>query len=366
MSVDRNKSYAEYELSTMSDVFIQFAFGTEKYKPAILAFINAVLMESNKPLITELTIKNPFNPGKIEIDKKMILDVSVVDETSRAYNIEVQTYSHRYLIERCLYYWSNLYSCQLKEGEHYTRLKPVTSIILTGFQVMKNMEKLHYSFGIFSHDEQRIELTDHFLMHFLRVPERECRELLDQVSSPLREWLIFFGYPGQTTEAELREAAKKEKGVEIMCQAYEEFCQDPDLRDIALRQEMYRRDQYAIIEDARIQGTENGLAIGEERGIAIGREQGIAIGEEQGIAIGEERGREQGIAIGEERGIAIGERNRAIITLLKYISWNLGPISSELEVQIKNLPDLDLLDQLAEGIGTRQILTLEELAERLP
>ena len=283
MSVDRNKSYAEYKLSTMSDVFIQFAFGTEKYKPAILAFINAVLMESNKPLITELTIKNPFNPGKIEIDKKMILDVSVVDETSRAYNIEVQTYSHRYLIERCLYYWSNLYSCQLKEGEHYTRLKPVTSIILTGFQVMKNMEKLHYSFGIFSHDEQRIELTDHFLMHFLRVPERECRELLDQVSSPLREWLIFFGYPGQTTEAELREAAKKEKGVEIMCQAYEEFCQDPDLRDIALRQEMYRRDQYAIIEDARIQGTENGLAIGEERGIAIGREQGIAIGEEQGL-----------------------------------------------------------------------------------
>ena len=44
-----------------SDIFVRYLLGNEKNKDLLLSFINAVNEDSNFPLITDLTIKNPYN-----------------------------------------------------------------------------------------------------------------------------------------------------------------------------------------------------------------------------------------------------------------------------------------------------------------
>ncbi|MDO5567125.1 MAG: Rpn family recombination-promoting nuclease/putative transposase [Planctomycetia bacterium] len=165
-----NTSEFKSPIPTMSDIFVHFLFGTKKYESALICFLNAVLTDTFQNPIKAVTVKNPFSFQTYMHDKSTVLDIVVEDEQSRAFDIEIQIANHKYFVERTLYYWAKLYSSQLKKNESYNQLKPVISIILTDFQVFQEIDLLHSSFSVRSNDEQRYLLTDHFEMHFLRVP----------------------------------------------------------------------------------------------------------------------------------------------------------------------------------------------------
>ena len=317
---------SEFFIPTTSDIFVHFLFGTKKYAPALVGFVNAVLQDSRQPLITKATVKNPFNPKTIQIEKEMILDILAEDESSRLYDFEVQVIGHKYFIERCLCYWSKVYSSQLTRGEFYTVLKPVTSIILTDFQALKEIDLLHTSFGILSRDKPHWLLTDHFDMHFLRVPDRDEENLLKLVRSPLSEWFTFFGYPEKKTEAEMKESGKKDQGVAMAIEAYEEFTQSPDLRDLAERRERFLRDNQARLETL----SEEAWKKGKAEGLMEGRIEG------------------------------------ELRAFLQLVEWILGEPSPRLKSQIEKLTDLAQINTLYEMVAKKQIQSLKELEQKLP
>ena len=173
-------------IPTISDIFVHYLFGTAKYAPVLVHFVNAVLYDARLGLITKATVKNPFNVKSCQVEKETILDILAEDENSKIYDFDVQVAGHPYFVERCLYYWAKVFSAQLSETDPYTTLKPVISIILTDFQAIKDIDLLHTSFGILSKDAPHRLLTGHFDMHFLRVPEVINTESLKLVSPPLK------------------------------------------------------------------------------------------------------------------------------------------------------------------------------------
>jgi len=80
----------------------------------LLSFINAVHSDSGFPVIKTVEIKNPFNIKNFSIDKESIVDVKATDENQRVYDVEVLTTGNYIFRNRTLYYWTKLYSSQLK------------------------------------------------------------------------------------------------------------------------------------------------------------------------------------------------------------------------------------------------------------
>ena len=310
-------------IPTMSDIFVHYLFGSAKYAPVLVHFVNAVMYDARLGLITKATIKNPFNVKSCQIEKETILDILAEDEHSRVYDFEVQVAGHPYFVERCLYYWAKVFSAQLSETDPYTTLKPVISIILTDFQALKDVDLLHTSFGILSKDNPHWRLTEHFDMHFLRVPETINKESLKLVSPPLKAWLTFFGYPKKTTEDEMKEAGKNNPGVKIAIEAYEDFTQDPELRALAERRAMFLRDNQTKLETLS--------------------EQKWAEGKAEGLAEGAIRGK--------------------IEILVRILTKRLGPLPEELTAKISQLSDLAEIERLADI--ALDVPTLDQFTENI-
>jgi predicted transposase/invertase (TIGR01784 family) len=94
-------------IKPFSDIFIKYLFGKEENKKILIDFINDVLVDEDFPKIVSVEIKNPFNPKKFPIDKGSYLDLKVIDENKKQYNIEIQSTPETSFINRILYYWSH-------------------------------------------------------------------------------------------------------------------------------------------------------------------------------------------------------------------------------------------------------------------
>lgn len=74
-----------------SDIFVRYLLGDEENTDLLISFINAVHEDYNLPLISSITIKNPFNLKTYAVDKESAIDVKAVDEegkscVNRSYN----------------------------------------------------------------------------------------------------------------------------------------------------------------------------------------------------------------------------------------------------------------------------------------
>jgi predicted transposase/invertase (TIGR01784 family) len=92
-------------------------FGSEANLALLHDLLLAVLTPSLELVIASLDILNPFNDKEALDDKLSILDIKARDDRGRQYNIEMQMLGTRILLQRLLYYWANLHSQQLHEGD---------------------------------------------------------------------------------------------------------------------------------------------------------------------------------------------------------------------------------------------------------
>ncbi|MEZ2737832.1 Rpn family recombination-promoting nuclease/putative transposase, partial [Aneurinibacillus aneurinilyticus] len=105
------------------DLRVDFAFkalfGTHGNESILAAFLNAALRLPDNQKITEVTLLDPqFNKENTE-DKKSILDVHAQLEDGSRVNVEIQVNNKHDMEKRTLYYWSRMYTSQMKEGMDY-------------------------------------------------------------------------------------------------------------------------------------------------------------------------------------------------------------------------------------------------------
>ena len=264
-------------LRAMSDLFIQYLFARERGASPLLDFINAVLIDRGLPLVTAVTVRNPFNIKMFEKDKRTILDVKAQDENGRWFDIEVQIRNHKAVRERFAYYLAKLYASQLEEGEDWRKLRPALAIILTGFTTDDTCDCVHRSYSLRQNEHPEFVYTDHLAIHELDIA-RFIRDSSDSVESrvnpQLLQWLRFFAYADKKDREDLMVEFANHPALQSAVGDYGDFLSDDQMRYIAEARGKFDSYVATLQSEAEEKGRAEGEARGEARGRAEGRMEG--------------------------------------------------------------------------------------------
>jgi len=269
-----------FELPPTSDVVFQYLFSSQGAEEGLIGFINAVNQSAGRPLIKEAKIKNPFNLADFYGDKKTVVDVKVTDENGSFYDIEMQLVPGKSFTNRVLYYWSQIYSTQINEGEHYIKLRPVVSIVLTRFALFPQLPQVHNVFTLRTGADPSVQFTDHALIHTLELTDEKLEPVfsglkeISGVDEPLRNWIDYLLNANQKTEAEMDRLLTRTPGLKQTHRIYSRFTRDERRRECALAREKAIRDEADHLEFALEKGEQIGLEKGEQIGLEKGRVEG--------------------------------------------------------------------------------------------
>ena len=147
------------------DVIFKRIFGNDKNEKIIAAFLSD-LLEIPRENIKAVYINNvELTPEYLE-QKFSRLDLKL-DVDGRIVNIELQVNREPDFKERTLFYWSKLYSEELKAGDEYGDLKQTICINIINFNLF-DYEDYHSNFKVLENERHEL-LTDKFAIHFFEL-----------------------------------------------------------------------------------------------------------------------------------------------------------------------------------------------------
>jgi predicted transposase/invertase (TIGR01784 family) len=171
------------------DYAFKHLFGREATKPILIDVINAVLRRPSGRLISQIELKNPFNPKEWFDDKLSIVDIKARDEAGWFYNLEMQLVPRGDYEKRVLYYWARIYQQQLIEGDDYGKLNPTISISFIDRMLFRQTPEHHSHFRLLE-TLHGFPMTDHIEFHILELPK--FTKPMSQLTDRLDFWLYFF------------------------------------------------------------------------------------------------------------------------------------------------------------------------------
>ena len=257
-------------LSPKLDVVFQALFGEVGNESITKGFLETILERKIDSI--DLS-KNPILRREFKDEKLGVLDIIAKLDKDEICNIELQIVDKKNIIERILYYWSRLYSRQIKSGEDYKILQKAIVILITDFKI-ENLEELDYhSRWKIVEDKQgkKIILTQKLEIDIIELPkiigkEKEQDNLLD--------WLYFLENP---KSERVTEKMKENENLKEAVKKLDNLSEDEKMQRIADLRQKAIMDEKAIYE--------KGLEIGIEKGIQRGMEKGI----EKGIMEGSQK-----------------------------------------------------------------------------
>ena len=257
-------------LSPKLDVVFQALFGEVGNESITKGFLETILERKIDSI--DLS-KNPILRREFKDEKLGVLDIIAKLDKNEICNIELQIVDKKNIIERILYYWSRLYSRQIKSGEDYKILQKAIVILITDFKI-ENLEELDYhSRWKIMEDKQgkKIILTQKLEIDIIELPkiigkEKEQDNLLD--------WLYFLENP---KSERVTEKMKENENLKEAVKKLDNLSEDEKMQRIADLRQKAIMDEKAIYE--------KGLEIGIEKGIQRGMEKGI----EKGIMEGSQK-----------------------------------------------------------------------------
>lgn len=257
-------------LSPKLDVVFQALFGEVGNESITKGFLETILERKIDSI--DLS-RNPILRREFKDEKLGVLDIIAKLDENEICNIELQIVDKKNIIERILYYWSRLYSRQIKSGEDYKILQKAIVILITDFKI-ENLEELDYhSRWKIMEDKQgkKIILTQKLEIDIIELPkiigkEKEQDNLLD--------WLYFLENP---KSERVTEKMKENENLKEAVKKLDNLSEDEKMQRIADLRQKAIMDEKAIYE--------KGLEIGLEKGIQRGMEKGI----EKGIMEGSQK-----------------------------------------------------------------------------
>lgn len=191
-------------LNPQIDFVFKKIFGTEKNKPILINFLNAVIKPTTP--IKDVEIKNNDIDKDFIEDKFSRLDVKATTSNKEHINIEIQVKNEYNMIQRTLYYWSKMYSEQIQNRDNYSKLERTVCINILNFKYLKN-DKYHNVYRL-KEITSNEELTDLQEIHFIELPKfneignKEYVENVEKMDA-LEKWLEFLVEPESNTVRQL-------------------------------------------------------------------------------------------------------------------------------------------------------------------
>jgi predicted transposase/invertase (TIGR01784 family) len=187
----------KHHIDPKVDCVFKAILGAEENKNLLIHFLNAILGNDLTAPITWVEILNPYNDKEFISDKLSVVDVKARDAQQHLYQVEIQMVAHTDLPERIIYYWTDIYSQQLKSGEEYAVLKPTYSIWLLAENLLKHDADYFHCYKV--RDEKGQTLVNAGGIWLLELEKFKA----DTVKSEEQRWLQFFKQGEQLDDSTL-------------------------------------------------------------------------------------------------------------------------------------------------------------------
>jgi predicted transposase/invertase (TIGR01784 family) len=260
----QKEAYTEDDMAlgvrAVSDIVFKYIFGTEESTDILKSFINAVLTDAGYPVISEVSVVNPFNLKTYTDEKMSIIDTRARDEAGNIYNVEVQIRSQSDFQERSLYYWAKSYAEQLPEGQEYVTLHKVISISILDFKLFAEHIPFHSCFMLRENGNLDYVLSTDCVLHYLETPK-----LRREPATEIEQWLYLLLHAGKEDER-MKVLIDNNKYFEQAMRRYEHFVADEPSRLAYEARQKFLHDQASYLGDARREGHAEGHAEGLAEG----------------------------------------------------------------------------------------------------
>jgi predicted transposase/invertase (TIGR01784 family) len=175
----------QHRIDPKVDCVFKALLGSIENRNLLIHFLNALLGDDLTAPISDVELLNPYNEKEMFDDKTNIVDVKAQDAQGNSYQIEIQLLNHRYLAERMIYTWADLYSQQLKAGQKYGLLKATYSIWILANDLLKDDARyLHDYQWRDAHGQRLIEHGGIWLVELNKFNA-------DIIDNEQRRWLTF-------------------------------------------------------------------------------------------------------------------------------------------------------------------------------
>ena len=247
------------------DIIFQAIFGEVGSEHITKDFLEKILNRKIEKISLD---KNPILRRELKDDKLGVLDIVTELDGKEKCNIEMQLIDKNNIIERMLYYWSKMYTRQIKAGDDYKKLEKTIVILIADFNI-KGLEEVEYHSTwkiIETNSVKKLILTDKFELDIIELSKIKGRE---NEKDQLLDWLIFLENP------ESERVARKMEENENLKEAVEKLdriSEDEKMQRIIELREKAIRDEHAIYDKGLDDGIEEGKAKGaREKQIEIAK-----------------------------------------------------------------------------------------------
>ena len=247
------------------DIIFQAIFGEVGSENITKDFLEKILKRKIEKISLD---KNPILRRELKDDKLGVLDIITELDGKEKCNIEMQLIDKNNIIERMLYYWSKMYTRQIKAGDDYNKLEKTIVILIADFNI-KGLEEVEYHSTwkiIETNSVKKLILTDKFELDIIELLKIKGRE---NEKDQLLDWLIFLENP--ESERVIRKMEENENLKEAV-EKLDRISEDEKMQRIIELREKAIRDEHAIYAKGVDDGIEEGKAKGaREKQIEIAK-----------------------------------------------------------------------------------------------
>jgi predicted transposase/invertase (TIGR01784 family) len=244
---------------------------TEKNRRIIKLKLDVIFKTSIRNIIMDNVELIPDNiTDKFSrVDLKMQVDERIV-------NVEMQICDEVSFRERTLYYWSKIYSSELKSGEDYGQLRETVCINIVNFNLF-DCPEFHSHFKIMEKNRHEL-LTDKFAIHFFELKKIGKHP---NKGNPMELWLQLINAETEEELEMLENTNVKEISQAVLI--LRELNADEKMRYLADMREKALHDEATAINAAEKKGREEGIAVGaaNERKLIIEKLKASGMSDEQ-------------------------------------------------------------------------------------
>jgi len=240
-------------ISPLNDFAFSRIFGDQKNIDITRNFLKTL------PLIPlddydELTVASPILGKFFKHGKTSVVDLKLTTKSGRIIHIELQVEKRANLRNRVVYYMSRLIGDQLRWGDDYDKLHQVISIVICDHRLLEEEDSYLNIYEL--RNDKNHSFTNLMKLVILELPKLPADE-----DSALWPWLRFL-------------KCKKKEEFEMLKKKYPEL-EKPIFysksmsfferwRDIRFHKNLQKVDERMLLLQAKMDGEEEGKAIGRE------------------------------------------------------------------------------------------------------
>lgn len=226
------------------------------------SLVSALLDEK----ITDMKINDTKELYRINPkDKLGVLDLEIEVNNIEKVDIEIQLIDKENLVERLLFYFSRLYTMQIKREMDYAKAKRVVIIAIIDYEleITKKIKRMETIWRLTEHISKELELTDKIEIHIIELKKAK-KEYNKDEKNKKSQWMIFLDDPNNE---EVRKIVKENKDIEKATIEVIKLSEDEKMRKLAELREKAIMDEKAIYRAGLNKGIEQGIEQGKEQGI---------------------------------------------------------------------------------------------------